>query len=155
MPAAVAGVRWDHTRREIDDFFLSDGDQTDERTFDHGSPRFGLLYDLSTGNGQLYANASKFFEAPLLLELNSFTVPGFIDLEAQEGWQFEAGARGGSRSWTWDVSVYDAEIDDEIININVEQFLNGQLTYRHPVGLTLRPSIEWIPGDYFVDSGRS
>jgi len=224
--SAVLGFRWDYTRREIDDFFLDDGDQSDVRTFNHFSPKIGFLYDLPSGGAQIYGNASKFFEAPLLLELNSFTVPGFIDLDAQDGWQLELGTRGSSRDWAWDVAIYDAEIDNEIININVEPFpdapftvptyrnapatrhygleaalawrlpstiftsaqggdqveaeisytlgryeftdderfegneipgvpehaVNAQLTYRHPWGLTLRPSIEWIPDDYFVDS---
>ena len=30
-----------------------------------------------------------------------------------------------------------------------------ELAYRHPSGLTLRPSVEWVPSGYFVDSGNT
>ena len=33
--------------------------------------------------------------------------------------------------------------------------LQAELVYRHPVGLTLRPSVEWVPAKYFVDSGNT
>ena len=133
----VTGLRYDRTLRKIEDAFLSDGDQSDERWMDHWSPKIGVLYDLPSVSGQVYANASAAFEPPLLLELNSFTAPGFIDLDPQRAWQFEVGTRGRSAALEWDVSVYDAELRDEIININQQPFPGAPFTvptYRNVTG---------------------
>ena len=53
-----------------------------------------MLYSVPSVDGQVYANVSRSFEPPLLLELNSLTVPGFIDIDGQDAWQFEIGFRG-------------------------------------------------------------
>ncbi len=222
---AVLGVRYDRSLRRVEDDFLDDGDQTDERWFDAVMPKLGLLYELPAVSGQIFANASRTYEPPLLLELNSFTVPGFVDLDAQDAWQLEVGTRGNAGRVDWEISLYDIELRNEIININVRPFENapftvptyrnaertrhygveagmayrvpallterdggdelgfrvaytlaryefvrdsvfdgneipgapkhvvqGELSYRHPSGFTVRPSVEWVPGTYFVDS---
>jgi iron complex outermembrane receptor protein len=33
--------------------------------------------------------------------------------------------------------------------------VQGELAYRHSAGLTLRPSIEWVPGSYSIDSANT
>jgi iron complex outermembrane receptor protein len=179
--------------------------------------------------GQLFANASRSSEPPLLLELNSLTVPGFVDVDAQDAWQLEVGTRGRSGGVEWSVAAYDVELRHEILNVNVQPFpgapftvpayrnadrtrhygvetglgftlpgplltragggdrlgvrvaytfaryrfvrdaqyagnqvpgapghvLQGELAYRHPSGLTLKPNVEWVPRKYFVDSGNT
>jgi len=225
----VLGVRYGRDVRRVRDAFLSDGDQSGRRLFTAWMPRVGVLYDLPSVAGQLFANASRTSEPPLLLELNSLTVPGFVDVAAQDAWQLEVGTRGRSRGVEWNVSAYDVELRDEILNQNVKPFpnapftvptyrnadrtrhygvetglgytlpgalltragggdrlgarvaytfaryrfvrdslyagndvpgapahvLQGELVYRHPIGLTLRPNVEWVPSGYFVDSGNT
>jgi iron complex outermembrane receptor protein len=80
---------------------------------------------------QIYGNASRSYEPPLLLEL---TAPGQIggdlsQLKAQKAWQFELGTRGkfGERA-EWDFSVFDIELRDEIQNINVQPFPGAPFT---------------------------
>src|SRR5699024_4788291 len=73
---AVVGLRFDHSIRKSRDFFLGNGDQSDHREYNPLLPKIGMLYDLPRIDGQLYANVSRSFEPPLLLELNSLTVPG-------------------------------------------------------------------------------
>jgi iron complex outermembrane receptor protein len=124
----VAGFRLDHSIRKSRDKFLSDGDQSDRREFNPLLPKIGMLYSLPGVQGQVYANASRSFEPPLLLELNSLTVPGFIDLEGQDAWQFELGVRGRSGAIAWDVTAYDVELDNEILNINVQPFPGAPFT---------------------------
>ena len=83
---------------------------------------------------QLYANASRSYEPPLVAELNSLTVNGFIDLRASDAWQYEVGTRGRSGGLGWDVAVYRADLTDEILNLNVEPFPNAGFlipTYRN------------------------
>jgi iron complex outermembrane receptor protein len=124
----IVGARFDYSTRKTADHFLSDGDQSDERTYRPLSPRVGLLYGFPSGAGQLFANVSRSFEPPLLLELNSLTVPGFIDLNGQDALQFEVGTRGRSGGFRWDLSLYDVEIKDEILNLNVEPFPGAGFT---------------------------
>lgn len=124
----VAGLRYGYTTREAEDHFLADGDQSDTRTYRPLNPKLGLLYQLPSVDGQLYANVSRTFEPPLILELNSLTVPGFIDLDGQDALQFELGSRGRAGPLRWDVSLYDTELHDEILNQNVEPFPNAGFT---------------------------
>ena len=226
---AVLGARWARDTRRLEDFFLSDGDQTDERDYEAFQPKVGMLYELPSVAGQVFANASRMYEPPLLLEVNSFTIPGFVDLSAQDAWQLEVGTRGRNGGLQWDVSAYDIEIDHEIINVNVqpfpgapftvptyrnapetrhygveaglayelpgavfqdgglgdrlgarlaytwgrfeyvsdpeyagnrlpgvpEHYVQAELEYNHPTGLSLKPNIEWVPGSYFVDSANA
>jgi len=125
---AVAGFRMDHAIRKSHDRFLSDGDQSDHREFNPVLPKVGMLYAIPKLQGQLYANVSRSFEPPLLLELNSLTVPGFIDLAGQDAWQFELGLRGRSGAVGWDVAAYDVELKNEILNINVQPFTGAPFT---------------------------
>ncbi|HWN19820.1 MAG TPA: TonB-dependent receptor [Gemmatimonadales bacterium] len=125
---AVAGFRLDHAIRKSQDHFLSDGDQSDHREFNPLLPKVGMLYAVPKLQGQVYANVSRSFEPPLLLELNSQTVPGFIDLAGQDAWQFELGFRGRSGAIGWDVAAYDVELENEILNINVQPFTGATFT---------------------------
>ena len=126
--SVVAGVRLDHSIRKSADTFLADGDQSDRRVFNAVLPKVGLLYELPDSAGQFFANASRSSEPPLLLELNSLAVPGFIDLEAQDAWQFEVGTRGRRGGIAWDASLYDIELRNEILNLNVQPFPGAPFT---------------------------
>ena len=226
--ATVLGMRAETAERRSEDSFLANGDQSDTRTFRPVTPRIGFIYSLPR-HTQIFTNASRTFEPPLLLELNSLAVPGFIDLKSQSAWQYELGARGRTLGLVWDVSAYDIELKNEIHNINVQPFpgaaftvpsyrnsertrhagiemagafqmpggvfLSGmirdhiearvqytysrftfledsiyqgneipgaprhhasiELKYWHPSGLSLAPSLEIVPRDYYVDSGNT
>jgi iron complex outermembrane receptor protein len=125
---AVVGFRLDHSVRKSHDRYLADGDQSDRREFTPLLPKLGMLYSVPAIQGQVYANASRSFEPPLLLELNSLTVPGFIDLSGQEAWQFELGIRGHSGTAAWDIAAFDVELENEILNVNVQPFPNAPFT---------------------------
>jgi iron complex outermembrane recepter protein len=110
------------------------------RHFDAISPKLGFVYR-TTDTTQLYFNASRAYEAPINLELlsafnfNGTPNTGFLNLDAQRAWQFELGHRGTSanRRYTWDATVYDLEMEKEIItNIvnNANTFANANST-RH------------------------
>jgi iron complex outermembrane receptor protein len=125
---AILGFRFDHSIRKSRDEFLSDGNQSDHRKYNPVLPKIGVLYALPRIQGQIYANGSRSFEPPLLLELNSLTVPGFIRLNGQDAWQFELGVRGRSGGLAWDVAAYDVELNDEILNVNVQPFPGAPFT---------------------------
>ena len=214
----VVGLRVDHAIRKSHDAYLADGDQSGHRVFDAVLPKLGMLYAVPALDGQVYANVSRSSEPPLLLELNSLTVPGFIDLDAQSAWQTELSMRGAARGLRWDLAAYHVELRDEILNLNVPPFpeapftvptyrnvprsrhygleagaearlpvgvarvaytfaryrfvsdslyrgnelpgaprhhLQAQLRLQHRSGLSLTPSVEWVPSAYFVDSGNT
>ncbi len=46
----------------------------------------------------------------------------------------------------------DAAFDGNEIPGIPSHVLQAEVAYRHPLGVSLRPSLEWVPGDYFVDS---
>lgn len=119
----VVGGRADVATRRFDDLLLQDGDQSDDRTYTAFVPKLGFIWQARDAV-QLFGNASRSYEPPLLLELTSFgNEAGFIDLDAQDTWQFEVGSRGRVNRWLqWDVAFFDAEIAHEIININVQPF---------------------------------
>ena len=155
--STVLGVRGERASRETEDFFLSNGDQSDRRVYEPVSPKVGLLYSFAPDGAQLFANASRSYEPPLLLELNSLTVPGYIPLEGQVAWQYELGMRGRKIGLSWDLSAYDVELKNEILNINVQPFAGAPFTvptYRNApktrhTGLEVGLSYQ-IPGAVFV-----
>lgn len=125
---ATVGARIDRSTRTVQDFFLSDGNQSDSRAYTPVTPRLGLLYAL-VGGGQLFANVSRTVEPPLFLELTSFgNTGGFINLDAQSAWQYELGTRVSRAGITWDLSLYDVELRNEILNLNVQPFPNAPFT---------------------------
>jgi len=156
--STVIGWRADRAVRSTKDFFLSNGDQSDRRTYNPVSPKVGFIYSLGSDVAQIFGNASRSFEPPLLLELNSLTVPGYIPLQGQSAWQYELGGRGRRIGLTWDVSAYDVELRNEILNINVQPFPGAPFTvpsYRNApktrhTGLELGLSYQ-LPGSIFVN----
>lgn len=124
----LVGGRLESARRSFDDRFLGDGDRSDRRAFDAVSPRVGFVWAASEAV-QIFTNASRAYEPPLLLELTSFGAPGFLELEAQDAWQYEVGARGRAFGrLAWDLAVYDIEIENEILNQNVRPFPGAPFT---------------------------
>jgi iron complex outermembrane receptor protein len=127
---AVAGGRINYAIREVRDRFEANGNQSDAVDFFSASPRAGFVWKVAP-TIQVFGNASHAHEPPALLEL---TAPGQIggnlsQLAAQKSWQFEVGTRGNAgERLAWDVSVYDAEVRDEIQNVNVQPFPGAPFT---------------------------
>ncbi|MEW6298594.1 MAG: TonB-dependent receptor [Thermodesulfobacteriota bacterium] len=128
--ALVLGGQLLYAGRSVSDHFLRDGDRSGSASFFTFSPKVGFVWNF-VPTAQLYGNASRAYEVPLLLEL---TAPGQLDggirqLRAQRAWQFEVGTRG---AWAdrvlWDVSVYDIELWNELQNVNVQPFPNAPFT---------------------------
>ncbi len=124
----VVGTGALRATRSYEDRFTENGDRSDERTYEAITPKFGVLWTAGPGI-QVFANVSRSYEAPLLLELKSYGSPGFLALDAQDTWQYEIGSRGNlTERFTWDVSLFDLEIENEIVNINVQPFPDAPFT---------------------------
>jgi iron complex outermembrane receptor protein len=126
--AVVAGTRVQWAVRTIEDRLGDDSeDSVDHFTV---SPTLGFTFTVMP-DIQVYGNATRMNEVPLLLEL---AAPGNLDgslddLRVQEAWQFELGTRGqhGDRL-RWDVAIFDWEVQDEIRNLNVVPFPGAPFT---------------------------
>lgn len=146
----VVGGRWDNSGRQANvQNFSAVGAPTQTasstlantqqplRHFDAINPKFGFVYR-TTPASQLYFNASRSYEMPLNLELMSSVNAdgsantGFLNLDAQRAWQFELGHRGASpdKRYTWDVTVYDLEMQKELLTSNI----NNQSTFQNANG---------------------
>lgn len=147
----VIGGRWDYSGRQatVDNFgpagnpfnpntpSTPTGTQRPLQHFDAINPKLGFVYR-TTPTSQLYFNASRAYEAPLNLELlssvnaNGSANTGFLNLDAQRAWQLELGHRGTSanKRYSWDVTVYDLEMQKEILASNI----NNQSTFQNANG---------------------
>lgn len=135
----VTGGRIDFSKRRLTDLFLSDGDQSDERTYNSFTPKLGFVWRANE-NAQIFANVSRSYEPPLLLELTSFGfVTGFLPLEAQDSWQVEVGTRGDvfAKRLNYEIAFYNSSIANEVLNQNLQPFPGAPFTI---------PSFRSIPG---------
>ncbi|WP_047308206.1 TonB-dependent receptor family protein [Rhodopseudomonas palustris] len=115
--ALVAGTQFLHATRDRQDRFLSDGDQSGSTAFNLWSPKGGLLWQIDP-NWQAFANVSRSAEVPSFGE--SASGPGipfipFTSIRPQRATTYEIGTRGRRPDLTWDLSLYRAEIKDELL----------------------------------------
>ena len=132
----VAGLRLQYSTRAIRDRLFSDpfpdvdGNDSGSVDFFGATPKVGAIWQV-TPSIQVYGNASRAYQPPLLLELTApGQIPGTLDdLKATYAWQFELGTRGswGERA-NWDIAVYDYELWDAIQNVNIQPFPGAPFT---------------------------
>ncbi|AQR61345.1 TonB-dependent receptor [Brevundimonas sp. LM2] len=123
--AVVAGGTWGRAGRDYQTFALpgvtSTFNLTAGKTYEWFAPRIGLLWEGPSG-AQAYANVTRSIEPPNFGSLSP-TVDGFAAIEAQEAWTGEAGLRGRTARFSWDVAVYRAELENELLNFIVNPAL--------------------------------
>ncbi len=86
--------------------------QNGRRTWDIFSPRVGALWDVDA-TSQVYRNISRSAEVPTF-DGNTFTSPISSTVDAQTATPYEIGARGRKPDFTWDFSIYHADIKNEL-----------------------------------------
>jgi iron complex outermembrane receptor protein len=109
--ALVTGTQFLHATREQDVDFTIVGDVAGGNEFNLWSPKVGLLWDVDPG-WQVFANISRSAEIPSFGENTVNTV--VFAAEAQRATTYEIGTRGVREDYTWDLTFYRAEIDDEL-----------------------------------------
>lgn len=82
--------------------------------FESVNPKIGLLYK-PTEKIQIFGNISRSFEPPDFSNLTQGSTAGFSPLQAQEAWTYEIGTRGEQGVVAWDISLYHAEIKEELL----------------------------------------
>ncbi|MCR6645889.1 MAG: TonB-dependent receptor [Terricaulis sp.] len=159
--ALVAGGAYGRfTRDYVDNLNPSNNDDLDDDWF---APRIGVLWESQSG-AQIYANLTNSVEPPHYGALVQSPYPGFVPIAPQEAWTGEIGARGRVGALAWDVTLYRAEIDNEILSFNPTSgvpaaFFNAHQTVHQGVelaidweiteGLLLRGSYTY--SDFFFD----
>lgn len=116
--ALVGGVQYLHATRDRKDTFLSNGDQSGRTEFDLWSPKAGLLWEV-TRNAQVFANISRSAEAPSFGESSAALNVAFTDIKAQTATTYEIGTRGRTADYTWDIALYRANLDNELLCFTV------------------------------------
>jgi iron complex outermembrane receptor protein len=84
--------------------------------FGQFSPKLGLLWE-PRETLQVYGNYSRSHELPGFIELGQ--VAAFVPVDAQRAWTAEVGARGRFGIATFDLSLYRAELEGELLQFTV------------------------------------
>jgi len=119
--AVVAGATWGQARREYASFAVPGVSTTFNlkagKTYDWVSPRVGLLWQDETGN-QVFANLTRSVEPPNFSSMSP-TNTGFAPVKAQKAWTGEIGARGHRGPFTYDLTLYRADLKSEMLQYTV------------------------------------
>lgn len=117
--ALITAAQAVQAKRRLEDRFLSNGDNSVDKTYRRVSPKLGLLHDLSK-DVQIYSNWSGSYEPPSFGELAGG--PAVTPVDAQRAKTAEIGTRGLSKQgWgnlRWDVSLYRAHVKNELLAQN-------------------------------------
>ena len=118
------------------------------------NPRLGVIFSLGV-NHELFASASRLYEAPTTFELEDDVRGNDATLDAMHGDVLEVGVRGESTgdnvSWRWDVSAYYARLEDEILSVDDPQAPGNSLTAN--IDATIHAGIEALVSASF-NTGR-
>ena len=112
----VTGARFDWVHYEVDDTFLSDGNQSGSQSVSQGSGNFGLVYHFNPEHHG-YLNASSVFEVPTTTELinNPNGSGGFNpNLEPQTSFSYELGIKGQALL-DYELALFYIKSEDEIL----------------------------------------
>lgn len=119
----VYGAQFVDTRRDVRVVEASDGAVRNPKA-DYSSinPRLGAIYAVNQ-TSQIFANLSRLFEAPTTFEMTDDVRGDDRALDAMKGVVAEIGTRGATTvsartTWHWDVAIYYAKIDDEILSVD-------------------------------------
>ena len=109
--ALVTGAQYVRVAREVQDDFLSNGNQSGAADFEFWSPKGGVVWDV-TSNAQVFGNISRSGEAPTFGEI-TLNPAATISLKVQRATTYEIGTRGSVDGFTWDLALYRADIKNE------------------------------------------
>lgn len=198
----------------------------DSRTYRGVNPKIGVLW-LPHRDVQVFADVARSQDVPDFGDLTQYQPnnPGavFVPLAAQKAWTFETGARGQRDRLGWDVTLYRAELRDEMLQFstgnanaapattfnadrtrhqgmelglsyealrglfaggdrvtvsqlwNLSDFrfvgdaqygsnriagapvnvLRSSVSYRHPAGFYLTPTLDWVPTGAWADDANT
>ena len=116
--AIVTGLQGVHAVRDYKSTTAASGVKaSDDADFTSLSPKLGVLWNVVPA-AQVYANVTRSYEPPLMSDLTQTITPvtQFTPMDPQRAVTFEIGTRGTSELAAWDVAIYHAEVEDELVN---------------------------------------
>jgi iron complex outermembrane recepter protein len=147
--AVRVGGRYDAVVFDSDDRLgVAAEDRSARRTLDAWSGSTGALLQLGAGIAA-FGSVSTWFQTPTTTELiNVPPLPGEDccqtgfnpDLEPQDGWGWEGGVRGRTGRLSWEVTLFDLRVRNEILPFQVEG-VDGRDFYRN-AGRSVHRGIE-------------
>jgi iron complex outermembrane receptor protein len=149
----VYGAQFIDAKRDVRTIDAASGEVRNPKDDYSGvNPRLGLLYALNDHN-EIFASASRLFEAPTNFEIEDDVRANDSTLDAMQGDVFEIGIRGGSDSgarnrWHWDVAAYYARISDEILSVDDPAAPGNSLTTN--IDSTTHAGVEGLLGASFA-----
>ncbi|MFN4178593.1 TonB-dependent receptor family protein [Phenylobacterium sp.] len=158
--ALVGGATWGLARRDYRSFAIPGAagtfDLDARKTYDWIAPRVGVLWE-DEGGAQVFANLTRSVEPPNLGSMSP-TNTGFAPVRAQAAWTAEIGTRGRRGPLLWDVTLYRAWLDRELLQYTVgngvpastfnadetvHQGIEAAVDWRVAEGLRLRQTWTW------------
>lgn len=116
--ALIVGLQVTRSQREYEDDFLGNGDQSGEVDYDAFNPKLGALWQV-TDTSQVYGNLSRSYEPPSFGELAAIGGVFPTDIAAQSAWTAEIGTRGSCVDAAWELTLYHAWIDNELLSYEI------------------------------------
>lgn len=136
---ASLGLRYDRLRLDIEDDFLSDGDDSGDRDLDDWSADASLSH--WRGQNMLYARIASSFETPTFTELANPNGGGFNpDVDSSRAWNYELGVKGQWQAYDYSAALYRIDVDDELLPFELAS-QPGRSFYRN-AGETRRQGLE-------------
>lgn len=118
----VLGAQYLNTSRDVRTTNAGTNEVSNpKRRYTSFNPRVGVIAALNSGS-EVYGNVSRLFEAPTTYQMEDNVEGGDATLEAMTGRVAEIGLRSAANHssgarWSWDVALYYAQINDEILSI--------------------------------------
>lgn len=121
-----AALRYDEVHFDVDDRFLSDGNDSGDIRFTEWSPMAGLTWSPNEAV-TVYANVSTAFETPTTTEFDNPTGGGFnTALGSQNATNYEIGIKGerrvDDRPLRYELTAFHIEIDDALVPFELAAF---------------------------------
>jgi len=138
--ALTLGVRYDEIEYEVQDKFLSDGDDSAIRTLDEVSPMIGIMYS-PFDSANFYGTISTAFEAPTTTELTNPSGSGGFnpDIDPQLATNYEVGVKGTlSDRNSYELALFSIDVEDELIPFEI----GGRDIYEN-AGKSTRKGVEF------------
>ncbi len=126
--ALIVGAHaWRQTRRYVDHGGLAANPlaKEDEVRFDGVDPRIGLLWRAAASSPrgvQVFANLTRSSDVPDFSDLTQTiaSTQRFVPLAPQRAWTLEAGVRGETGRWQWDVAAWRSRVRDQMLQYTVD-----------------------------------
>lgn len=116
----LAGLNSIDTDREV--LNLRNPAASDSETFNQISPKLGVLWEASDAL-QIFGNVSGVYEPPSFGQLTQGGFVTFVPIKAQEGTSYEIGVRGDLGRVRYELTYYDARLENEFISFQVSPLI--------------------------------